>query len=244
MILFIAFAGNAIAHRTTDLKIVLEKPTSSTVLTSGGTFDLKAVVTNLGPAEIKSTTDSILYFTTIQNSVVTINGGAYWLRHSRQLKVNDTVHLGYNGLQVNYTATADSQRTVCMYVSPVGPSTDTIADPNISPIATSNNRACVTFTWKKTVGINDVQGGGTNNVKIFPNPVQGDANISFESSHPAEVTLAILDLTGRKVASVNKGQMGSGTHTLQFSTSHLAPGIYIYELTVGNDMTAARFTVQ
>lgn len=249
MILFVAFAGNAIAHRTSDIKVTLAKPTSSTILTAGGSFDIDAIIQNLGPDSIRSATDSIQWFATIQNGLINFTigsqSGTIWLRYNTRMNTNDTFHVRFNGLTpTNYTGVADSQRTLCFYAVPMGPNSDTIRDPNLNPIASSNNRACATFTWKKTVGVNDVQGGGTNNVKIFPNPAKGEANISFENNSPADVTLAILDLTGRKVASVNKGIMGTGNHTLQFSTAHLAPGIYVYELTVGNDMTAARFTVQ
>ena len=245
MILFVAFAGNAIAQRTADIKVTLAQPTTSTVLNPGGSFSVDAIIQNLGPDSIKYTGDSIVWYMAIQNSLVNLTigqqTGSIWLRYNKPMKTNDTFHIAFSNLTPNgYNGVADSQRTFCFYAFPRGPQNDTIRDPNASPITSSNNRACVTFLWKKTVGIEDIQGGGTNDVKVFPNPATESTTISFDAYEASDVKLYVMDLTGRRVMTLDKGQMSAGNHLLKLNTSELASGIYVFQLYVGNDMTAGR----
>ncbi|MCB0698115.1 MAG: T9SS type A sorting domain-containing protein [Chitinophagaceae bacterium] len=249
MILFVAFAANSFAQRTSDIKVTLASPTSSTILTAGGSFNVDAIVTNLGPDSIKYTGDSILWYMAIQNSLVNLSiggqSGTTWLRYHKPLKTGDTLHITFTGLTPsNYTGAADSQRTFCFFAFPRGPQGDTIADPNMTPISTSNNRACATFLWKKTVGIEDIQGVGANSVKVFPNPASYYTQVAFENNSPATVKLVVLDVTGRTVLNVDKGTMNAGQHNFRVDTDKLRSGIYVYQLYVGSDLTTGKLTIQ
>ena len=232
--LFAAIASNAFAHRTSDIKVTLAKPTSSTVLQPNGSFDVDAIVTNLGPDSIKSAGDSVLWYMSIQNGLVNLTigsqSGTTWLRHSRRMNTNDTFHVSFNGLTpTGYTAKADSQRTLCFYAFPRGPKTDTFADPNATPITSSNNRACVTFLWK-AVGVEEVNAHGTNNVVIYPNPAKTYTNFSFENDRAVEVKLVVVDMSGRVVETVNKGTVAPGKNALRLETYNFASGLYMFEL--------------
>lgn len=237
--------GTSYAHRNADIQVSLTSPTASTILTPGGSFSVKAVIKNAGPDSIKYAGDSILWYMSIQNSLVNLTigsqTGTVWLRYNKPLKTNDTFQINFNNLTpTGYTSAADSMREFCFYAYPKGPASDTFKDAN-----TANNKACVTFLWKKTVGIENVAGQGYHKVKVYPNPARETMNIGFDViGSTSAVTVKVMDATGRVVSVQDKGEMNPGSHTVQVDTRNLPGGVYVYELFIGNDMTAGRFDVQ
>ncbi len=81
---------------------------------------------------------------------------------------------------------------------------------------------------------------GVRLMQNYPNPFNPVTNISFKLPEAQQVTLAVYDVTGRKVASVLRNEMRSaGMHVLAFDASRLASGMYIYSLQLE---TGERFT--
>jgi len=67
----------------------------------------------------------------------------------------------------------------------------------------------------------------------YPNPFNPTTKIEYSLPVESHVKLEIFDVLGRKMlVLVNKNQK-SGTHTVNFSASGLATGIYFYRLTAG-----------
>jgi len=66
----------------------------------------------------------------------------------------------------------------------------------------------------------------------YPNPFNPQTNIEFFISSNSKVKLNVYNILGQNVFQFNKTQMDAGTHTVQFSSSSLASGIYFYELLV------------
>ena len=50
--------------------------------------------------------------------------------------------------------------------------------------------------------------------------LQNHANISFE----------IIDITGKKIMSINEGSKTTGVHTIELNTDKLNAGIYFYSI--------------
>ncbi len=65
----------------------------------------------------------------------------------------------------------------------------------------------------------------------MPNPAAGELSIRFSLARPGPATLALIDITGRTVASQDIGQMGPGEHTVHMGRARLAPGVYQARLT-------------
>ena len=64
-----------------------------------------------------------------------------------------------------------------------------------------------------------------------PHPLQGaTASVELVLSRPAEISLELFDMTGRRVASVPAGRLGTGTHRIGLPITGLAPGAYGYRL--------------
>jgi hypothetical protein len=74
-----------------------------------------------------------------------------------------------------------------------------------------------------------------------PNPSNGTAVVAFELPEAADVTLAVYDISGRKVFTFFDGRLEAGEH--EAVVSGLAPGVYVYELDAGIFNAAKKMVV-
>ena len=64
----------------------------------------------------------------------------------------------------------------------------------------------------------------------YPNPFNPTTTIPFAVPEAADVTLAVYDLLGRRVAVLVEGEMAAGRHEAVFEASHLSSGVYLVRL--------------
>ncbi len=78
----------------------------------------------------------------------------------------------------------------------------------------------------------------------FPNPTSAMSNVRFQTVFPEAATLEVYDLTGRRVAKLFEGTANpETTMSLQFDTSNLPQGIYVYRLITESATVVTRFMV-
>ncbi|MDX9777826.1 MAG: T9SS type A sorting domain-containing protein, partial [bacterium] len=70
----------------------------------------------------------------------------------------------------------------------------------------------------------------------YPNPFNPHTTIAYRLGKPAEVRLDIYDLHGAHISCLQQGERGEGRHELQFDGTNLASGVYVYRLSVNQDM--------
>jgi 1,4-alpha-glucan branching enzyme len=97
---------------------------------------------------------------------------------------------------------------------------------------------------ESTVSTEDNSVAGTSRVfrlnPAYPNPFNPSTTVSFEMARAGEVTIEVLDLLGRRVATlVNGSAMSAGTHTMSWNASGLGSGVYLIRM-----QTAGRAFVQ
>jgi hypothetical protein len=65
-------------------------------------------------------------------------------------------------------------------------------------------------------------------IRVFPNP-SDDFSIQINLEKPTQLSLGVLDLAGRKIDEIYKGQLQSGSHEFNWSgrNAGLSPGIYL-----------------
>jgi glutaminyl-peptide cyclotransferase len=68
----------------------------------------------------------------------------------------------------------------------------------------------------------------------IPNPCYSDVHFTYSLAVPAQVTIAIYDVTGRKTAILVDGVQHSGIHSVR-STTAMVPGIYFFHFSIGSE---------
>lgn len=245
--LIMLIAVGASAQRNINIEATISKPTSSTVIENGKSFDILVVVKNLGPDSLKMS-DSLLMFWTLDGNALpfAIGGqtGTAFNLWNRSIKSGDTIQLNYPGRSLSYSLSADQSRTMCVNIFPrfYGGGADSIIDGT-----TSNNTDCVTMTFKAgnpaSIGQTAVLEGARNTASIYPNPATAQTNLAVTMNKGGNVTVKVLDITGRTVLSQDLGYQAKGEHNLPINISTLAPGAYMYQAQLGDNMTSGKLSV-
>ncbi len=67
----------------------------------------------------------------------------------------------------------------------------------------------------------------------YPNPFNTSTEISFELANGSDVTVEVMDMTGRKVIDRAEGYRPAGKHSITLDAAGLDAGIYFYTLKAG-----------
>ncbi|MBK9460931.1 MAG: T9SS type A sorting domain-containing protein [Sphingobacteriales bacterium] len=82
-----------------------------------------------------------------------------------------------------------------------------------------------------------------SNFAVYPNPANDLINLSFDLKTAGNVAINIIDVTGKKVATIMNEEVSSGKHTKLFSTASLQNGIYYVQITEGTAISAHKLTI-
>ena len=77
-------------------------------------------------------------------------------------------------------------------------------------------------------------------IRIYPNPVSESAQLAYTLDQPALVHVEILNSIGSTAWQTNAGKQNPGNHTLHLPIRHLASGIYLCRLQVGEQSVVKR----
>lgn len=84
-----------------------------------------------------------------------------------------------------------------------------------------------------------------NNVKVYPNPVADQLNLTYQVSKEANVTIKIMDVLGNEVVTLLSQRQSAGEKISSFDiSSRLTSGFYFIRLIVGNETVIKRISVQ
>ena len=95
-----------------------------------------------------------------------------------------------------------------------------------------------------TVGIEDME--AINNLSIFPSPAGSSFNIHFFNKTAGQVTIAVFNLSGQKVAELANGNLSSGNQSLAFNTveTNLKSGVYFVQVSTNDFQKVVKFVVE
>ncbi|MFN8278376.1 MAG: M43 family zinc metalloprotease [Chitinophagales bacterium] len=88
------------------------------------------------------------------------------------------------------------------------------------------------------LGINDhvaIEG-----LSVYPNPATDKAIVEISTSSPKEVSMKLVDLTGKEIKTVYEGAI-DGDQRINFETGDLASGIYHLQVVSGKDRLVRKF---
>ena len=72
-----------------------------------------------------------------------------------------------------------------------------------------------------------------NNLSLSPNPTNGLTTFYFENKNANMTNISVYDITGKLVDNVANTLIGIGSNSIEYNTSILTPGVYIYKLSSG-----------
>lgn len=94
------------------------------------------------------------------------------------------------------------------------------------------------------LSVGGVTKGGLTFSGAYPNPSINNTNIKFSLTKNADVTIEIMDMSGRVLNTIQQKGLGNGEHTIQVSTANMAAGNYLYSVTTSNgDAIGSKLTV-
>ena len=90
----------------------------------------------------------------------------------------------------------------------------------------------VSYRYDQTLPVNELNAMNTAEVRIFPNPFRESVHISYELKAPEQITIEILDITGRSIKKWPAEKKLAGTHKVIWQTgdangNSVKPGTYI-----------------
>lgn len=81
-------------------------------------------------------------------------------------------------------------------------------------------------------------------LKIYPNPVHGEANIQFSIAKSAQVSIKLYDVNGKDMKTIISSTLTAGDHSLQFNTNGLPAGVYYLKLVTPDKTENIKLVVQ
>lgn len=83
-----------------------------------------------------------------------------------------------------------------------------------------------------------------SNVKVYPNPVADNLNLSYFVNKDSNVTIKIMDVLGNEITTLLSQRLPAGEQINSFSIAHsLNSGYYFIRLIVGNETIVKRISV-
>ncbi len=76
-----------------------------------------------------------------------------------------------------------------------------------------------------------------------PNPIRTNAIVSYTLTENAQVSIDIVDITGKVVQTYDEGLRNSGNHAVTISAENLSNGMYFYTLKAGETTITKRMIV-
>ncbi len=83
-----------------------------------------------------------------------------------------------------------------------------------------------------------------NNVKVYPNPVADQLNLSYTISKDANVTVKIMDVLGNEITTLLTVRLSAGEQVNSFNiASRLSSGFYFIRVSVAGEIITKRISV-
>ena len=80
--------------------------------------------------------------------------------------------------------------------------------------------------------------------EMYPNPTNNVTNLAFNLNQEQDVNVAVFNMLGEKVYSVDNGKMSAGQHIITLDGSTLQSGVYLVRFTTDNVTTVKRLVIQ
>jgi thiol-disulfide isomerase/thioredoxin len=80
-------------------------------------------------------------------------------------------------------------------------------------------------------------------VQAYPNPANTEVHLTLQLNESSEISISMVDMTGRTVATVISDRVAAGEYHNSFDISRLASGSYFLKITANGTTSAQRINV-
>ena len=81
------------------------------------------------------------------------------------------------------------------------------------------------------------------NAKVFPNPANTSVAVMYEMNQASTVSINIMDITGKVIATIYNGTDAKGIHTVTADVTALSNGMYFMQIGTSTGVKAVKFTI-
>jgi hypothetical protein len=108
----------------------------------------------------------------------------------------------------------------------------------------NSREGCPDPSGHMDMAMNDSRAGlAFTTALALPHIEAGRATVDYTLAQPGEVTLAIFDVAGRRVASLADGVQAMGAHSASVKLQHVARGIYFVKMRAGGKVLVRRMPI-
>jgi rhamnogalacturonan endolyase len=100
----------------------------------------------------------------------------------------------------------------------------------------------VDFNTADAVGIEDHKDQAS--VVVYPNPFRDQSSIVITLEQPASVSLKVFSVTGQLVVNSDEGLIETGQHSILLDATSWKQGLYLYQVTAGDQIFTGKLTVK
>jgi hypothetical protein len=213
-------------------------PASLDVTGSEGSIVKVPLSGSSGCATVTATPDAVLPTGVLGKSTfnVTINntGTFEWTANAGTVAPNDGVFSVLNPGQPVAPAT-NGQIVLQMQFAPtkLGNASAILTFPNAAPC--QNAPISVTLNGEGIVNsVKVTSSEGFSLDQSYPNPTQGNTWFTYSTPRETEISVKLVDMTGKLIRTLITGRVSDGLHTVNFDARDLPSGTYVYVLESGN----------
>jgi hypothetical protein len=96
------------------------------------------------------------------------------------------------------------------------------------------------YNYSEVIEVNGVNISTIQLEQNYPNPFNPVTTIKYQLGNDGFVTLKIFNSLGEEVAQLVNELPKAGSHSLTFNAENLPSGIYVYQLTAGNNVESKK----
>jgi hypothetical protein len=112
------------------------------------------------------------------------------------------------------------------------------------PIKQGGNFGYSEFTEIKMDNPAAIEQFEKTSMKVYPNPINRQAKVTFYLMNPENVVLNLYNSTGQLVRSINKGSFPAGDQECTLDAGSLATGIYMLRMQAGHQVHVCKVSVE
>ena len=109
-----------------------------------------------------------------------------------------------------------------------------LATDSIGFTETRKLSADATTTMDIKTGLDRID-ANSNGIQVFPNPAKNQCNVMFNFNSSSEISISLIDISGKVIKSIDKQKYQSGKQTVEINLDNIPEGIYFVKLFNGNN---------